>query len=686
MRSPISLRPTPIGLPSRHDPAGTAHAAAPAQRPPVARYSDLTPLPNQQPRLMPTPLHNRRWLRGLAKRSLGPLLTPLLSQQPAAQLIRQTARQQWRLIALNLGSSVVEAFSEGATLAVIFLAVEVLSAPANEAFNWAGNPIVGRWPEAAAWLSGLPATWVFVSLLALAVLLQALQSLTQFLNKLSVGYFSARCRALVTARIHSQVLGMSYPCASGYKVGDLTDYAAQGPEAIRQQIELSSGLVVGLLLIATYLAVLVGISPWLLLAVAVMGALITLVQKQLLPRIRSGSRAVSQAQVAISSRITEDFQGLRLLHSSGQLEAADQRLRVRMGELERQLRGQARRLAVVAPFSSFLPILAIAVIAALSLLLFGGRSTGVLPSLVTFVLALQRLNMRLSGLAATANGLADNSGRLERLNAILSPAGKQFRRLGGTPFRALEREIHFEGVGLRYAPELHPALSEISFTLPKGRMLALLGPSGAGKSSVADLLTGLHSPTKGLILVDGVDLNALDLASWQQRLGVVSQDTFLFNATIAENIAFGTPGASQSQIEAACQAAQAAGFIEALPQGYATLVGERGYRLSGGQRQRLSLARAILRDPELLILDEATSALDSQSERLVQEAIERFERNHTVLVIAHRLSTIVRADQILVLEGGRVVQRGNHTSLLAEPGLYEQLWRQQGEAALPVQS
>jgi ATP-binding cassette subfamily B protein/subfamily B ATP-binding cassette protein MsbA len=158
---------------------------------------------------------------------------------------------------------------------------------------------------------------------------------------------------------------------------------------------------------------------------------------------------------------------------------------------------------------------------------------------------------------------------------------------------------------------------------------------------------------------------------------VVSQDTFLFNATIAENIAFGTPGATPAQIELACQAAQASGFIESLPKGYDTLVGERGYRLSGGQRQRLSLARAILRDPELLILDEATSALDSQSERLVQEAIERFERNHTVLVIAHRLSTIVKADQILVLEGGRVAQRGSHSSLLAEGGLYQQLWQQQ---------
>ena len=199
-------------------------------------------------------------------------LQSLLSQEPAAQLIRSTARQQWRLIVLNLGSSLVEAFTEGATLAVVFLAVEVLSAPADTPFNWTSNPIMSRLPAAANWLNGLLATGVFATLLALAVLLQALQSLTRFLSQVSVGYFAARCKALVTARIHSQVLSFSFPCASGYKVGDLTDYAGQGPEAIRIQIEQGSQLLVGVLLIATYLAVLVGISPWLLLAVGLVGA------------------------------------------------------------------------------------------------------------------------------------------------------------------------------------------------------------------------------------------------------------------------------------------------------------------------------------------------------------------------------------------------------------------------------
>lgn len=606
-----------------------------------------------------------------------PLVAPLLSSEPSAVLIRQTAYEQWRLIALSLGSSLVEAFSEGATLGVVFLAVEVLSRPVTHGFDWTLNPLVAWWPAAAVWMNTLPASAMFMSLLAIAVLLQALQSLARFLGAVSVGYFGARCRALLTARIHSQVLSFSFPCASGYKVGDLTDNAGQGPQAIRVQIEQSSQLLVVMLLIATYLAVLVRISPWLLLAALVMGGLITLLQKQLLPRIRVGSKALSQLQVAISARITEDFQGLRLLHSSGQLTAADQHLRSRMGELESQLRGQVRRLAVVGPFSTFLPILAIAVIAGLSLLVMGGRSTSVLPSLVTFMLALQRLNGCLGNVAGTLNTLADNTGRLARLNQLLSPEGKQFHRQGGIPFHQLEGLIRFESVGLRYAPELPPALSDISFTLPKSQTLALVGPSGAGKSSIADLLTGLYAPTSGEIWINDTPFEQLELSSWQQRLGVVSQDTFLFNATIAENIAFGTSGATPAKVQAASQAAQAASFIESLPQGYDTLVGERGYRLSGGQRQRLSLARAILRDPELLILDEATSALDSQSERLVQQAIERFERNHTVLVIAHRLSTIVRADQILVLDQGRVVEHGSHGSLLAVGGLYAQLWQQQ---------
>lgn len=615
-----------------------------------------------------------RLIRRSLRRLLSPVLTPFNSQEPVAQLIRQTARQQWKLLAFNIGGSLVEAFSEGATLAVLFVAVGLLT-EASPAIGSSAGPLVGLWL-----LQQLAPQTAFLLLLTLAVLLQALQSLARYGSAVANGYFGARCKALVTGQIHSQILAFSYPCASHYKVGDLTDYAAQGPDAISNQIYLLGQLVMNGLLLLAYLVVLVGLSPWLLLAAVLMAGLIAAVQRQLLPKLGRQAEAVMQAQVAISVRVTENIQALRLLHSSGQRSRADKAVRSRLGDLEWALRRRSRIAEVIGPMANFLPVLAIALIAALAVLLFESRASGVLPSLVTFVIALQRLNTRIAGVSGTMNGLTINKAQVGRLNQILRRSDKDFSREGGKPFLQLQNSIAFEGVSLCYSTDLSPALSQVSFTLTKGQMLALVGPSGAGKSSIADLLLGLYTPTAGRILIDGQPLDSLDLSSWQQRLGVVSQDTFLFNASIAENIAFGTPEATRKRIEEAATAAQAACFIEELPQGYNTLVGERGYRLSGGQKQRLSLARAILNYPELLILDEATSALDSQSERLVQKAIERFERGHTVLVIAHRLSTIVRADQILVLDGGQVVERGDHSSLLAQRGLYSQLWQQQSQA------
>ena len=603
------------------------------------------------------------------------VLQPLRGTEPTAVLIRSTARQQWRFLGVSLGTSLLQAISEGGTLALIFLAVEALGKP--EATNWGSNPIVSRVPALAEWLQGFSGPVLFLVLLGSAVGLQLLQSLAQYFNGLSVDWFAARCRARITARIQSQILALSFACASSYRVGDLLDQAGQGPEAIRIEIETLNQLLLNGLLILAYLAILVGISPWLLAVAVAMAVLLASLQWRLLPAIRRQAQRVNESQVGIAMRSTEDIQGLRMLHSSGQLDAADLSFRGRMAALERGLRRQALLTNIVNPLSGLLPVVALAVVALASVLLFGARSTGILPSLITFMLALQRLNTRLAGCAVLMGTQAVNNARLARLNALLRPEDKIFRRRGGVPFQGLERDIRFEGVALRYGPEAPEVLSAIDLVLPKGAALALVGASGAGKSSIADLLVGLYAPSRGRLLVDGCDLRSIDLASWQQRLGVVSQDTFLFNASLAENIAYGCPWATAADIEAAALQAQAAGFIQALPQGFDTLVGERGYRLSGGQRQRISLARAILRRPELLILDEATSALDSQSERLVQEAIERFERGHTVLVIAHRLSTIVKADQIVVMDHGRIVEQGDHNELSAGGGLYQQLWTNQ---------
>ena len=250
---------------------------------------------------------------------------------------------------------------------------------------------------------------------------------------------------------------------------------------------------------------------------------------------------------------------------------------------------------------------------------------------------------------------------------------------------ALGDAIEFDHVSFAY--DTDPVLRDVSFVARRGEIIALVGPSGAGKSTLVDLIPRFYEPSAGVIRLDGVDTREIALASLRGLTGIVSQDTVLFNDTVRNNIAYGASEQfTDAQVEEASRAANAHEFIADLPDGYATVLGERGTRLSGGQRQRLAIARALLTDPPILILDEATSALDTESERLVQEAIDRLLAGRTVFVIAHRLSTIVHADQILVLERGEIIEHGTHSELLARRSAYyrlhsAQVRRSAGDAA-----
>ena len=591
---------------------------------------------------------------------------------PANRLIAQTARDQWRLVSAGLLTAFVGALSEGATLAIIFLAVDVLTGSRASV----SIPRLGANP----WTFPASGSALVVWLMGFAVLAQALQSLMRYGNKVSVAYLAARCRARITSLIHDQVLSLSFSCASQFKVGELTNFAANAPAAVQIQIETISDLVVGCLMALMYLLILIKISPWLLLAAALLALIITSFQKFLEPRIRGGAQRQAGIDEVISARAVEDYQALRLLHSSGQLANTKNRFRGLMTEMESAFRAQSRRLAILEPVSAFLPIVAIAFIVSLSLVFIGNQASRVLPGLVTFVLALQRLNVRLAGVSNGLNSLANNSGRLALVDRILDSSDKQFFRNSGHSLGQPLRLIEFRHVDLVYGNSSVAALRDISFTASAGQVIALVGSSGAGKSSIADLLVGLYEPTAGDIVINGSSIFSLELEGWRQHLGIVSQDIFLFNASIADNLSFGLKDVSLEEIRHAARQAQASGFIDALPNSYNTKVGERGYRLSGGQRQRLSLARALLRQPDLLILDEATSALDTESERLVQEAIQQIHRDCTVLVIAHRLSTIVNADQILVMDQGCIVDRGTHQQLIGVDGLYRRLWLQQSQS------
>ena len=233
--------------------------------------------------------------------------------------------------------------------------------------------------------------------------------------------------------------------------------------------------------------------------------------------------------------------------------------------------------------------------------------------------------------------------------------------------------VSFEGVRFGYGPDREVLLG-VCFSVPAGRTLAFVGPTGSGKSTVTRLLFRFYEPTAGKILIDGTDIRQVTQASLRAAIGIVPQDTVLFNDTIRYNIAYGRPNASQAEIEKAARLAQVHDFIARLPDGYATRVGERGLKLSGGEKQRVAIARTLLKNPRILILDEATSALDTATEQEISAALRGLERGRTTLMIAHRLSTVVDADEILVLEGGEVVERGTHPALLARGGLYAKMW------------
>jgi ATP-binding cassette subfamily B protein len=252
-------------------------------------------------------------------------------------------------------------------------------------------------------------------------------------------------------------------------------------------------------------------------------------------------------------------------------------------------------------------------------------------------------------------------------------------RPGATPLEVKQGVVRFEDVHFAYNPE-RPILKGVSFEVPAGHTVAIVGPSGAGKSTISRLLFRFYEPASGRILIDGQDIADVQQASLRKVIGMVPQDTVLFNDTIGYNIQYGRWDASPEEMREAARLAQIDRFIALLPEGYDTPVGERGLKLSGGEKQRVAIARTILKAPPILVLDEATSALDTFTEKEIQDALDRVSRGRTTLVIAHRLSTVIGADEIIVLDQGRVVERGDHASLLAQGGVYAAMWSRQREA------
>ena len=429
-------------------------------------------------------------------------------------------------------------------------------------------------------------------------------------------------------------------------------------------------------LVLVYIAILFSISWQLSLIALVILPLLGFSLQPMLKKLRRGNLRRGNVHGEMTSVLQETISGIRLVKAS-RTEAYEESRFAEGSNKYANSSLRLTRLALLAPPVTEIIGTVIAVlilwIGAWQVLSTKTMTGATLLAFLTLVLRLLQPLKQLSQMRTTAQSSLASA---ERLFEILdSPA--EFQRDRGTRDMAtFERHLEFEDVSFSYGDAL--VLSHIDFSASKGEVVALVGPSGSGKSTLVDLIPRFYEPTAGRILLDGIDVRDIKLPVLRALTGIVSQETVLFHDTVRSNIAYGaTNRYTQQQIEAAAKAANAHEFIMELPRGYDTLLGERGTRLSGGQRQRLAIARALLTDPPILILDEATSALDTESERLVQEAVDRLLQGRTVFVIAHRLSTITHADQILVLDRGEIVERGTHAELLARRGAYHRLYSMQ---------
>jgi subfamily B ATP-binding cassette protein MsbA len=433
-------------------------------------------------------------------------------------------------------------------------------------------------------------------------------------------------------------------------------------------------------MLLSYFALLLAIS-WKLtmLSLVVVPTLLGVLQP-LLRRLRRGYRRLRDDYGEMMAVLQEVLGGIRLVKAFGAEGYEERRFAAASGTYSAGLVKVAKYSFLSQPLTEILgTFIAVAVLyaGAQQVLLYGTMQGAELVGFLAIILRLLQPLKALTQVPAVAQGAFAAADRLyEILDSPTEAALDRGTVAVGPPKDALV----FEHVDFAYDGE--PVLRDVSFTARRGEVVALVGASGAGKSTLVDLIPRFHQPTGGRILLDGIDTQDITLPSLRAQIGIVAQDTVLFNDTVRANIAYGAQAQyTAEQIERAARMANAHEFIEKLPQGYDTVLGERGTRLSGGQRQRLAIARALLVDPPILILDEATSALDSASERVVQEAIERLLNGRTVFVIAHRLSTVVRADQILVMDQGRVIERGRHDALLASGGAYQRLWALQSHAS-----
>jgi subfamily B ATP-binding cassette protein MsbA len=608
----------------------------------------------------------------------GPDGAARLDLAPLRRLTAYARPYAWRLVLALVAAS---------TGSLLFLAFPVVVGDLfNNAFGAAAPRALTGWATdlfgGAFGGGGAPADLNAIAILLVLVLL--LNAVATYVRVYQLGYAGEAVVADLRRDLFRHLLGLSVGFFETRRSGEITSRLTSDIATIQsavstivvqltsQAVSLIGGVVVLFVINPRLTLVMLAVLPAVIVAAAVFGR-----------RLRKISTAFQDELAAANGRAEEAIAGIRVVQSFTAEAAETAHYGGAIGAAFKSAvrRARVRALFVPSVFSAFLFGIGL-------VLWFGGRLalSGDLPpgDLITFLLLT----------VTVAGSIGAFTGFYAQLQEAAGASRRVFEMLDATSdVRAPERpvalgtvrgEVAFEGVRFRYGDRGDAwVLDGIDLVARPGEVVALVGPSGAGKSTLVTLLPRFFDPIEGRVTLDGIDLRDLEPHALRGHVGVVPQETLLFSGTIADNVRYGRPDATDDEVVAATVAANADGFVREFPDGYATLVGERGVKLSGGQRQRIAIARALLKDPRILVLDEATSSLDSESEALVQAALDRLMQGRTTFVIAHRLSTIVDADRIVVIDAGRVVQTGRHADLLARGGLYRALYETQFREANP---
>ncbi len=489
-------------------------------------------------------------------------------------------------------------------------------------------------------------------------------------------------------RLFDRFLRLPLAELSNLKSGGIVSRLSQDTDKVTGLVQMAV-ITPGVATIRVVLtvAVLVVLSWQMALVAGLMIPPIVLVNLMWIKKVRPIYRTMAEERERIDARVTETFGGIRVVRAFRRERREERDYAVSHHTIIRKnLLAEKLQLVVSGGWGLLIPATTLAIVGVGGWLVVTGKGT--VGDIVAFqmyaIMLLHPVSMIVNSFSSTQQALA----ALERVFDILERAEEKPDVSDAAECPDPIREIRFDGVNFEYRAGL-PVLRDVSLTVPAGSVVALVGPSGGGKTTLTDLVARFHDPTSGAVRINGVDYRRIKLASYRQRLAVVPQETFLFDGTVRENIAYGRRHSTDDAVLDAARRANATEFIERLPEGFDTLIGERGVKLSGGQRQRISIARAILADPDILILDEATSNLDTESEQLIQASLADLLASRTTFVIAHRLSTITHADMIVVLDQGRIVQVGDHAELMSAEGLYREMVERQrrfaGAAAATLQ-